>query len=203
MKTVLSLIAISTLSILLTYSIINLFASPVWMIAMVAYSTVLIHLVYKDMRVDLKKVKAFTMIELIMVITIMSLLLTITLGSLKTDTSKVAIIQVGTNLKLYNAKAMAEQTTYRIEITANKLEVYIVDEDTSIPDKLVHEEDLKHAVTFYTPPLEPTVINESVVINRRGELENRNSELKLWVSKRPLRMSMFTGKVSYYDKKVN
>jgi len=199
MKTVLSLIAISTLSVLLTYSAINFVAGPLWAFCMIAYSVGFIRLILKDMREDLKKVKAFTMIELIMVITIMSVLLTITLGSLKTDTSKVAIIQVGTNLKLYNAKAMAEQTTYRIEITENKLEVYIVDEDTSIPDKLVHEEDLKHAVTFYTPPLEPTVTSESIVINRRGELENRNSELKLWVSKRPLRMNMFTGHVSYYQ----
>ena len=188
MKTILSLITISVLSILLTYSIINLFASPVWMIAMIIYSLGFIHLVYKDMKVDLKKIKAFTMMELIMVITIMSILLTITLGTMKADTSKAAIIQVGTNLKLYNAKAMAEQTTYRIEITANKLEVY------DIYSALVHEEDLKHAVIFDT-----NITNESVVINSRGELENRTSGLKLWIKERQLRVNMFTGKVSYYQ----
>ena len=193
MKTILSLIAISVLSVLLTYSIINLFASPVWMIAMIIYSVGFIHLVYKDMKVDLKKIKAFTMMELIMVITIMAILLTITLGSMKADTSKAAIIQVGTNLKLYNAKAMAEQTTYRIEITAQKLEVY------DIYSALVHEEELKHAVTFDTTPSGAAITNESVVINYRGELENRTSELKLWINKRPLRVNMFTGKVSYYQ----
>jgi len=187
MKIILSLITISILSVLLTYSIINLFASPVWMLAMIAYSVVFIHLVYKDMKVDLKKVKAFTMIELIMVITIMAILLTVTLSALKVDTSKAAIIQVGTNLALYNAKALSEQTTYRIEITAKKLEVYDID------DKLIHEEDLKHTVTFDNVP------NESVLINERGELEGRSSGLKLWVKERPLRVNMFTGKVSYYQ----
>jgi len=62
------------------------------MLAMIAYSTGLIHLVYKDMRIDFK-VKAFTMIELIMVITLMAILLTIGLKGLKVDTSKAAIIQ--------------------------------------------------------------------------------------------------------------
>ncbi len=187
MKTVLSLITIIMLSVLGTYSVVNFIAGPLWAFCMIVYAVGFIHLIYKDMKVDLKKVKAFTMIELIMVITIMSILLTITLGSLKADTSKVAIIQVGTNLALYNAKAMAEQTTYRIEITANKLEVY------DIYGALVHEEDLKHAVTFDT-----NITSESVVINERGELENRTSGLKLWVKKRPLRVNMFTGKVSYY-----
>lgn len=192
MKTILSLIAISVLSVLLTYSIFNLYSSPVWMIAMIAYSTGFIHLIYKDMKVDMKKIKAFTMIELIMVITIMSILLTIGLKGLKVDTSKAAIIQVGETLKLYNAKALSEQTTYRVEITAQKLEVYNID------NELIVSRDLKHAVTFYTPPSTPTVTEESVIINERGELEGRSSELQLWVSKRPLRMNIFTGKVTYY-----
>ena len=192
MKTILSLITISVLSVLLTYSIINLYSSPVWMLAMIAYSVGFIRLVYKDMRIDFKKVKAFTMIELIMVITIMSILLTIGLKGLKVDTSKAAIIQVGENLKIYNAKALAEQTTYRIEITEQKIEVY------NELSQLVHEVDLKHAVTFYTPPNTPPVTEEILTLNARGELEGRSSGLKLWVSKRPLRMNMFTGHVVYY-----
>jgi prepilin-type N-terminal cleavage/methylation domain-containing protein len=181
------------LSVLVTYSAINFIAGPLWAFCMIAYSLGFIHLIYKDMKLDLKKVKAFTMIEMIMVITIMAILLTITLGTMKADTSKAAIIQVGTNLKLYNAKAMAEQTTYRIEITTDKLEVY------DIYSALVHEEDLKHAVTFDTTPSGAAITNESVVINYRGELENRTSGLKLWIKDRPLRVNMFTGKVSYYQ----
>jgi len=192
MKTILSVIAIIMLSVLGIYSAINFVVGPLWDFCMIAYSVGFIRLVYKDMKVDLKKIKAFTMIELIMVITIMSILLTITLGAIKTDTSKVAIIQVGTNLKLYNAKAMAEQTTYRIEITANKLEVY------DIYGALVHEEDLKHVITFDTTSSGAAITSESVIINERGELEGRSSGLKLWVKERPLRVNMFTGKVSYY-----
>ena len=188
MKKILQAVAVIMLSVLGTYSAINFIAGPLWAFCMIAYSVGFIRLILKDMKLDLKKIKAFTMIELIMVITIMAILLTITLGSMKADTSKAAIIQVGTTLKLYNAKAMAEQTTYRIEITAQKLEVY------DIYSALVHEEDLKHAVTFDT-----NITNESVVINYRGELENRTSGLKLWVNKRPLRVNMFTGKVSYYQ----
>jgi len=185
MKKILQAVAVIMLSVLGIYSVINFVAGPLWAFCMIAYSVGFIRLILKD--VDFKKVKAFTMIELIMVITIMSILLTITLGAMKADTSKVAIIQVGSNLELYNAKAMAEVTTYRIEITANKLEVY------DINDKLIHEEELKHEVTF------DNVTSESVVINRRGELDNRSSELKLWVKERPLRVNMFTGKVSYYQ----
>lgn len=191
MKRILSLIAIITLFVLLIYSALNLYSNPVWMIAMIAYSTGFIQLVYKDMKADIK-IKAFTMIELITVITIMAVLLTIGLKGLKADTSKAALIQVGENLKLYNSKALSEQTTYRIEITAKRIEVY------NSLDELIHAEGLKHEVTFYTPPTKPTVTEESVVINKRGELEDRSSELKLWVSKRPLRMNMFTGHVVYY-----
>jgi len=118
--------------------------------------------------------------------TITAVLLTIGLKGLKVDTSRAAIIQVGENLKLYKQKAMSERTVYRIEITAQKLEVYDID------DALIHEEDLKHAVTFDNVP------SESVVINEIGELENRATELKLWVDKRPLRMNVFLGKVTYY-----
>ena len=162
------------------------------MLAMIAYSVGFIRLVYKDMREDLKKVKAFTMMELIMVITIMAILLTIGFKGLKVDSSKAALIQVGENLKLYTAKALAEQTTYRVEITEQKIEVYNID------DELIHKEGLKHAVTFYTPPTEPTVTSESVVINELGALDNRATELKLWVKERPLRMNIFLGKVTYY-----
>jgi len=191
MKRILSLIAIIILSVLLTYSALNLYSNPVWMIAMVAYSTGLIHLVYKDMKADIK-IRAFTMMELIMVMTITAVLLTIGLKGLKTDTSKAGLIQIGENLKLYKQKALSEQTIYRIELTAKRIEIY------NSLDELIHAEDLKHEVTFYTPPNEPTVTEESIIINNRGELEDRSSELKLWVSKRPLRMSVFTGHVVYY-----
>jgi len=184
MKKTLQAVTVIMLSTLGIYSAVNFTSQPLWMFCMVSYSVGLIHLILKDVKVDLKKVKAFTMIELIMVITMVAILLTIGLKGLKVDTSKAAIIQVGENLKLYKQKAMSEQTVYRIEITTQKIEVYNID------DELIHEEGLKHAVTF------DDVASESVVINELGELDNRVNELKLWVDKRPLRMSKFIGKVT-------
>jgi hypothetical protein len=192
MKKLLEFTAISLLATLLIYSIANIHINPFWMVGMVVYTSYVLFFIIRDMIEEKKKIRQFTMMELITVMTITAVLLTIGLKGLKVDTSKAAIIQVGENLKLYKQKALSEKTTYRIEITAQELEVYDID------DELIHGEELKHIVTFYTPPNEPTVTEESVVINERGELEGRSSELKLWVSNRPLRMNIFLGKVTYY-----
>jgi prepilin-type N-terminal cleavage/methylation domain-containing protein len=56
----------------------------------------------------LKKLRAFTLIELIAVITIISFLLTITFRAMKTDTSKADITRIGGDLKLMQIQARVD-----------------------------------------------------------------------------------------------
>ena len=50
MKLILSIITIIMLVSLAGYSVINLFVSPAWMLAMIAYSMFFIYMIAKDMK---------------------------------------------------------------------------------------------------------------------------------------------------------
>jgi len=186
MKLAASFTAIVMLLGLAIYSTINLFVNPAWMLTMIAYSSVLIYMVAKEIAVDLKKIKSFTMIELMCVITLTAILLSIAFKVLKPDRAAAAIKQVGGNINVWQAKAMSEDTSYRMEFTETLLEVYNID------DELVYSEKIISKLTFANGT------SQTITFNDQGSMENLTGARILadtWVA----RVNGFTGHLSYYD----
>ena len=72
--------------------------------------------------VEARKVKCFTLIELLAVITIMSILLTVAFRSFKTDPQKSDAIRLASELKLLHSQSLAynQDTGYKQKFTLNK-----------------------------------------------------------------------------------
>ena len=191
MKLLVGIITIIMLLSLAIYSAINLFINPSWMLVMMAYSLFFIYMVSMEIATDMKKVKAFSMIELMCVITLTAILLSIAFKVLKPDRAAAAIKQVGGNINIWNAKADSEDTSYRMEFTETLLEVYDID------DKLVHSEKILSPLSFFDKDGNPKT-SQTIEFNDKGEMEDLTGARILadtWVA----RVNGFTGHLSYYD----
>ncbi|MEE9352574.1 MAG: type II secretion system protein [Thiotrichaceae bacterium] len=186
MKLVVGFTAIIMLLGLAIYSAINLFVAPIWMVSMISYSSILIYMIAKEIAVDLKKVRAFTLIELMTVLVLTAILLSIAFKVMQPDRAAAAIKQVGGNINVWSAKAMSENTNYRLEFTVKLLEVYDID------DNLVYSEKIISSLTFTNGT------NQTIELNDKGSMEDVTGARILadtWVA----RVNGFTGHLSYYD----
>lgn len=137
------------------------------------------------------KKKTFTMIELLTVITIMSVLLGITMQVMRPDRAKAAIKQVGGSINVWSARAMADGTSYRMEFTENLIEVYNID------DELVGSKNIISNLTFFDNDGISTT-SQTIEFNKFGSMEDiKGTKIyaDLWVA----RVNGFTGHLSYYE----
>lgn len=137
------------------------------------------------------KKKRFTMIELLTVITIMSILLGITMQVMRPDRAKAAIKQVGGSINVWSAKSMADDTIYRMEFTKNLIEVYNPD------NELISSENVISDLSFVDHGGNPTT-SQTIEFNREGgmlDLLGAKIYADLWVA----RVNGFTGHLSYYE----
>lgn len=137
------------------------------------------------------KKKNFTMLELMTVITIMSILLGITMQVIRPDRAAASIKQVGGSISVWSAKAMAEGTIYRMEFTEDLIEVY------NIVDELVYSEKVMSPLSFFDHNDNPKA-TETIKFNRYGgmiDLRGAKIYADTWVA----RVNGFTGHLSYYE----
>jgi len=137
------------------------------------------------------KKKNFTLLELMTVITIMSILLGITMQVMRPDRAKAAIKQVGGSINVWSAKAMAEGTNYRMEFTESLIEVYNID------DELVSSENVISNLTFFDNDGNST-IGQTIEFNKYGCMVNLLGA-KIYADTWVARVNGFTGHLSYYE----
>jgi len=121
-----------------------------------------------------KRIKAFTLIELIAVITIMSVLLTVTFNSFKTDPSKSDAIRLAGELKLLHTQSMQYDNDMGYE------REFILDESQFMSEIIESETGL-----IFTKG-EPNRLGYSIDIKYK-DLE----PIKIYIKN-------FTGKVTFY-----
>jgi prepilin-type N-terminal cleavage/methylation domain-containing protein len=137
------------------------------------------------------KKKNFTMIELLTVITIMSILLGITMQVMRPDRAKAAIKQVGGSINVWSAKAMSDSTSYRMEFTENLIEVYNID------DELVGSKNIISKLTFFDNDGNPAT-SQTIEFNRNGSMEDLIGA-KIYADTWLAQVNGFTGHLSYYE----
>jgi prepilin-type N-terminal cleavage/methylation domain-containing protein len=126
----------------------------------------------------LKKLKAFTLIELIVVITIISFLLTVTFRAMSMDTSKADITKIGGELKLLQTQARAEK----------EIKQFILAEDYFSKVTMSHDE------LFFNTQGEPTDIDGNQLMGFYIQAKDDKALLPIKVFIRP-----FTGKVTFIE----
>jgi len=137
------------------------------------------------------KNKNFTMIELLMVMTIASVILGMSMRVLRPDSAAAAIKQVGGNLNVWNSKAMSDNTSYRLEFTKNEITVYDTD------NKLVHTEDIISDLSFFDNNGNPTP-SQTIIFDNQGCMVNLLGA-KIYADTWLVRVNGFTGHVSYHE----
>lgn len=200
MKLVVGLAAIVILMVLAIYSAVNIIASPPWALTMIAYSTFFIYMVAKDIQFDRKKVKPFTMIEMMVVITLVAILLSVSFRVLKPDRAAAAIKQVGGQINVWNAKAMASESniSYRMEFTEKLLEVYkVTTTNGSETVTIVHTENIISPLNFIDKDGNPSTSQE-IEFNNRGEMTELTGT-KIYSGIWSAKVNGFTGHLSYYE----
>jgi prepilin-type N-terminal cleavage/methylation domain-containing protein len=139
------------------------------------------------------KKKNFTIIELLVVMTIMSILLGISMQVLKPDRAKAAIKQVGGSITAWSARAMSESTSYRLEFTKNLIEVY------NINNELVYSKKTMSPLSFFDHADIPQPLpDQTIVFNKfgsMGDLRGARIYADTWIA----RVNGFTGHLSYYE----
>ena len=125
----------------------------------------------------LKKLKAFTLIELIAVITVISLLLTITFRAMSMDRSKADITKIGGDLKLLQTQARAD----------NEIKQFILADDYFSDVTMSHDE------LFFNTQGEPTDVDGNQLMGFYIQAhDNKSIPIKVFI--RP-----FTGKVTFIE----
>ena len=123
---------------------------------------------------QVRKVKVFTLIELLAVITIMSILLTVAFRSFKTDPQKSDAIRLSGELKLLQAQSMVYDTNTGYE------QEFIINKDSFISEIVPSETGL-----VFTKG-EPNKIGYSIEVKYKD-----SKPIKIYVKS-------FTGKVTFY-----
>lgn len=190
MKTILNLIAVTITGSLLFVAVTNITAAPVWMSLMILISSSALLVMAIDLAESLKKVKAFTMIELIAVITIMAVLLTLITSIRTPDHSQKDVKVIGGMIQLYNAKAFSLQDGefYSIHIG----ETLTVTDHTG---KILESKELTAPIEFF----DNSDSSRTFIFNRRGEVQDLAKVLRFKVGEYKVKLNNFTGKFSYYD----
>lgn len=193
MNTILKLIAVTITGSLLFVAVTNITAAPVWMSLMILVSSTVIFFVGLDLAESLKKVKVFTMIELIAVITVMAILLTMVISVMKTDPSSLEIKKVGSMIKLYQSKAFSLKGESLYIISLKSGEFKITDQD-GIQLELI---ELKSDISFR----DGSAVKSFNLLNT-GECQvitgNDTAALIFKVGNQEGKVNIFTGKFSYY-----
>lgn len=193
MKTILNLIAATITGSLLFVAVTNITAAPVWMSLMILISSSALLVMAIDAAESLKKVKAFTMIELIAVITIMAILLTMVMSVMKTDPASLEIKKVGSMIKLYQSKAFNIKGDQFYIVSLKSNEFKITDQD-GIQLELI---ELKSNVTFK----DGSGVKSFHILNT-GECKvitgNDTAALIFKIGNTEGKVNIFTGKFSYY-----
>lgn len=135
--------------------------------------------------------KKFTMIELMTVITLCAILLSISFRVLQPDRAATAIKQVGASIVVWNARAMSESTSYRLEFTKRLVEVY------NINDELIDSKTIMSDLSFFDTLGNP-IINQTVEFNRYGSMEDLKGA-KIYADTYVANVNGFTGHLSYYE----
>ena len=122
----------------------------------------------------------FTLIELIAVITIMSVLLTITISALKTDASKADAIVLSAQLKLLHTQSLIydNDVGYIREFVLNQ-------------DEFISEVTLSHPDLHFVKG-EPLDIDEKQIIGYEIKIKHKDEQPIL------IKVKPFTGKVTFY-----
>lgn len=131
------------------------------------------------------------MLELMAVITLMAILLGIASQAIKPDRAAAAIKQVGGSISIWSAKAMADDTSYRMEFTKNLLEVYNED------NVLIHSLKIISDLTFVDHSGNPKT-NQTIVFNKMGGMNDLQGT-KIYADEWVARVNGFTGHLAYYD----
>lgn len=137
------------------------------------------------------KKKNFTMIELLTVITIVSIMLGVSMQVIKPDRAAAAIKQVGGNINVWNSKAMSANTSYRMEFTKNSISVYDID------NKIVHTEKIISDLTF-SDHNEIPVQSLTIEFDNQGCMSNLLGA-RIYADTWMARINGFTGHVSYHE----
>ena len=156
-----------------------------------------------------KKLIPFTMIELIVVITIMAILLTISVKAMKTDSTSANASILGSTLSYAQTYAMSSLTstqTLEVEVAEDKVTITILDSSTApgvIASTLLKEEEFANGSKL-TTNLDTYTFDRNGQPgtksggNLSGEIpftitDNKNIDNSLTVTLRA-----FTGKIVYY-----
>ena len=124
---------------------------------------------------QVKKVKAFTLIELLAVITIMSILLTVAFRSFKTDPQKSDAVRLAADLRLLHTQSMVYDNDSGYE------QKFILDEQ-----KFISEIELSHPDLVFKKG-EPSEMDYSIQVKYKDL-----NPVMIYVK-------AFTGKVTFYE----
>ena len=179
MRFILSIVALLAVLACLPIGLINLSKDNLLIgAALLIWSVLLLPACVADINQSLPKVKkclSFSMIELIAVITIVSVLLTITISAMKTDPSQADITRIGGDLKLLQAQARAEK----------EIKQFI------LADDYFSNVTMSHADLFFNEQGEPVDIEGNQIVGFYIQAhDTKSNPIKVFV--RP-----FTGKVTY------
>lgn len=135
------------------------------------------------------KKQRFSLIELIAVITIMSILLTMIVTISKPDRAKADTKVIGGLINLYHAKSQSlfdgELYTFNIDNTFT-----ITDENGDI----VESKEITAPLLFLDGST-----SKSFSFNNRGEVTDLSKVLRFKVGVYKVKINNFTGRFSYYD----
>jgi len=193
MNTILKLIAIAMNAGLLLVATTNILTAPIWMVLMILISSTVICVITADIIESLKKVKVFTMIELITVITITAILLTMVLSVMRTDPASLEVKKVGSMIKLYQSKAFNITGDQFYIISLKSGEFKITDKD-GIELELI---ELKSDIYF-----KDGSAVKSFNLLKTGECQvitgTNFQEFMFKLGTQEGKVNVFTGKFSYY-----
>lgn len=135
------------------------------------------------------KKKNFTLIELIVVITIMAILMTMLMSISKPDRSKADTRVIGGLINLYHAK------TYTL--LKGEFYTFNIDKTFTITD---HNGIIVESKKIITPILFiDGATSKTFTFNHRGEVTDLSKKLRFKIGEYKVKLNNFTGKFSYYD----
>ena len=157
-----------------------------------------------------KKLIPFTMIELIVVITIMAILLTISVKAMKTDSTSANASILGSTLSYAQVYAMSSLTstqTLEVEVAEDKVTITILDSSTApgvIASTLLKEEEFANGSRI--TDIDTRSIPATFIFDKNGKPDTNSTTTftitdnkdESGYNKLVVRLRAFTGKVVYY-----
>lgn len=179
MRFILSIVALLAILSCLPIGLINL-SNDNFLIgaALLIWFSLLLPACVDDIKQSLPKVKkCFSMIELIAVITIVSILLTVTMRAMKTDPSQADITRIGGELKLLQNEARGKREVKQFMLA----------------NDYFSNVTMSHDNLFFNEQGEPTDIDGNQIVGFYIQAhDTRSNPVKVFI--RP-----FTGKVTFLE----